>query len=55
MDHEKKDEPQYGVAILTTLLHPKSAGKVSLNSSDPQDHPLIFPNYLDHPDGMQQR
>lgn len=28
------------------LLHPYSMGNVSLNTSNPRDHPLIFANYL---------
>ncbi|KAK1137833.1 hypothetical protein K0M31_002328 [Melipona bicolor] len=31
------------------LLRPKSRGVIKLRSDDPFDHPLIYPNYLDHP------
>ncbi|XP_063825369.1 ecdysone oxidase-like [Ostrinia nubilalis] len=30
------------------LLHPQSTGEIILNSSDPQDHPLIYTNYLNN-------
>lgn len=35
--------------ILPNLLRPKSVGYLTLNSTDPHDHPLIYPNYLTHP------
>ncbi|KAK1137830.1 hypothetical protein K0M31_002325 [Melipona bicolor] len=31
------------------LLRPKSRGVIKLRSDDFFDHPLIYPNYLDHP------
>lgn len=37
---------QYGYLLMTCLLRPKSRGRVTLNSSDPMDRPLINPNYL---------
>ncbi|KOX71154.1 Glucose dehydrogenase [acceptor] [Melipona quadrifasciata] len=35
--------------VLPMLLRPKSRGVIELRSDDPFDHPLIYPNYLDHP------
>ena len=35
------------------LMRPKSSGRISLKSSDPQDYPLIQPNYLKHPDDIK--
>ncbi|KAK1137820.1 hypothetical protein K0M31_002314 [Melipona bicolor] len=35
--------------VLPMLLRPKSRGVIELQSDDPFDHPLIYPNYLDHP------
>lgn len=32
--------------IIPTLLNPKSKGKILLNSSNPFEKPLIYPNYL---------
>lgn len=41
------------VSFLPTLLHPKSKGTIRLRSSDPFDHPLIQPNYLEHTDDVK--
>jgi len=35
-----------GLTIFPVLLHPRSRGTVRLRSSDPDDPPLINPNYL---------
>jgi len=35
----------YGFTVNTTFLRPRSAGSVSLRSADPQDEPIIDPNY----------
>ena len=42
-----------GFSLYPILLRPKSRGKISLRSSDPQDHPKIQPNYLTHPDDVK--
>ncbi|XP_049785547.1 glucose dehydrogenase [FAD, quinone]-like [Schistocerca cancellata] len=36
-----------------TLLHPRSVGKISLNSSDPRDPPKIDPQYLTRDEDIQ--
>lgn len=38
--------------IYTVLLKPKSKGKILLNSSNPDDLPLIYANYFDKEDDM---
>ena len=43
-----------GFTILPTLLHPKSRGTVSLNSSDPRDTPIIQPNFLKEKEDLDQ-
>lgn len=37
----------------TSVGRPKSLGTIRLASSDPEDKPLIDPNYYDHPDDIQ--
>lgn len=47
--HYAKD----ATTILPVVLRPKSRGRVWLQSSDPQDPPLIDPNYLSHLDDVK--
>lgn len=35
------------------LSRPKSRGKISLRSTDPNEYPRIEPNYLSNPDDIQ--
>ncbi|HEX2526313.1 MAG TPA: GMC family oxidoreductase N-terminal domain-containing protein [Geminicoccus sp.] len=42
-----------GVTLHTVLLRPRSVGWVKLRSADPNDMPLVHPNYLEHPDDMR--
>lgn len=39
-------------SILPVLLRPKSRGFVKLRSSDPEDHPIIVPNYFSDPQDL---
>jgi choline dehydrogenase-like flavoprotein len=39
-------------SVLPLLLRPKSRGRIRLKSGNPYEHPLIFPNYFQHPDDM---
>lgn len=42
------------VAIVNILLlNPKSEGKIKLRSTDPNDKPKIYPNYLNHTDDIE--
>lgn len=36
-----------------SLLHPRSTGNISLSTNNPEDAPLIFTNYLNHPKDLQ--
>ena len=45
---------RWTVAILATLLHPKSKGEITLASRDPLVHPLINPNYLAEKEDVRQ-
>lgn len=38
--------------ILPMMLRPKSRGFIQLNSSDPLEYPLLYHNYLTHPDDV---
>ena len=42
-----------GTTFLPKLLRPKSIGTIRLASNDYQDHPIIDPKYLKHPDDVQ--
>ena len=39
--------------VLPTLLRPKSRGTVRLASNNPEDDPIIDPNYLSHPHDLK--
>lgn len=39
---------QHVVSLMPVLLHPKSVGELLLRSNNPEDPPLIQPNYLTH-------
>ena len=43
-----------GFNIVPVLSHPKSRGKVKLRSRNPEDPPVIHPNYFSHPLDMQR-
>ena len=34
------------ISMLPTLLRPKSRGSITLQSNDPDDQPIIDPNFL---------
>lgn len=42
-----------GFTILPSLIQPKSRGYVSLQSKNPNEAPIIQPNYLEHPDDLK--
>ncbi|GBP60114.1 Glucose dehydrogenase [Eumeta japonica] len=46
------NEPR-NISISGIALLPRSVGYLTLNSSDPLEPPLFYPNYFDHPDDMQ--
>ena len=52
-DHGRQMAFGYGYGVHVCCLYPKSRGRISLQSSHPEDHPLIDPNYLDHEDDVQ--
>ncbi|XP_033329050.1 glucose dehydrogenase [FAD, quinone] [Megalopta genalis] len=39
--------------VFPMILRPKSRGYIKLKSKNPLDHPLIYPNYLTHPDDVK--
>jgi choline dehydrogenase len=41
-----------GFLTSSTILHPKSRGRVSLRSASPDDMPLVEFHFLDHPDDL---
>ena len=40
-------------STMLVLFHPKSVGHLRLKTSNPMKHPLIYPNYLNHPDDVE--
>jgi len=48
-----KPVPPVGVTFLPSLLQPKSSGWIELTSNNPNDHPIIEPNYLSHEDDVE--
>ena len=52
-DHGREDIWGNGFSCHVCLLRPKSIGTVKINSKDPDDDPIIDPNYLSHDDDMK--
>lgn len=50
---QEVNEPRAGYSFAVVLLHPKSKGAVRLASSDPDDPPVIDPNYLGESDDAE--
>ena len=48
-----KEMGKDGVTFLPKLLRPKSMGTIRLASNNYQDHPIIDPQYLKHPDDVK--
>jgi len=46
-------QPDHGITVNSCLLRPKSRGRISLRSADPNARPVIEPNYFDHPDDLR--
>ena len=42
-----------GVSLLPVLLHPKSRGEIRLRSTDPKEHPIIDPCFLEDPTDLE--
>ena len=47
-DHGRNQLPGHGMTIHACALRPESRGRLELASTNPQDAPVIQPNYLDH-------
>lgn len=41
------------VMVIPLLLRPQSRGKILLRDANPRSHPLIYPNYFDHPRDLE--
>ena len=42
-----------GFTLIAVLLHPKSRGRITLNSRYVEDQPVIEPNYFSHPEDVK--
>lgn len=51
---EHRDEYQWSVMPCLVLLHPESKGEITLASSNPLEHPLINPNYLQEKEDVRK-
>jgi choline dehydrogenase len=43
----------YGFTLNSCVMRPRSRGRVTLQTSDPSATPIVYPNYLHHPDDMR--
>ena len=43
----------HGYSLGPCLIRPKSHGAITLRSANPFEHPVIDPNYFDHPDDVE--
>ena len=44
----------HGVTLMANLVKPNSRGTVTLRSKDPNDDPVVDPNWLSHPDDVSR-
>lgn len=54
IDHGRQIKWGYAISVHSCYLRPESRGTVKLASADPNDEPLIDPNYLDHPKDIER-
>lgn len=52
-DHARTMHGGYGLSCHVCLLRPKSVGSVTLKDNNPETPPLIDPNFLNHPDDIE--
>lgn len=50
---ERVDNNSRSIQIIPTVLHPKSRGVLKLRNKHPLSHPLIYANYLTHPNDIK--
>jgi len=53
MNHGMDNPPGDGFSIVVTGLRPESRGRITLDSADPFNDPVIDPNYLDDPRDLE--
>jgi choline dehydrogenase len=53
VDHGRTQLWGHGLSCHVCLLRPKSTGTVTLKSADPEDDPLIDPQFLSHPEDIK--
>ena len=52
VDHGRSSPPLPNFTMLTAATHPRSRGRLWLQSADPLTHPHIDPAYYSHPDDL---
>lgn len=50
---ERVDNNTRSIQIIPTVLHPLSRGFIKLKDNNPLSHPLIYANYLSHPNDVK--
>lgn len=52
-DHGRKIIPKHGFMPYFNISRPRSRGTIKITSTDPTQHPLIDPRYLEDPDDLR--
>ncbi|KAJ8713014.1 hypothetical protein PYW08_008318 [Mythimna loreyi] len=52
-EFKKINKDNFVIMVYNVLLHPKSKGKIILNSKNPMEHPLIYANYFKESEDLE--
>ncbi len=54
VDHGRRLMRGYGYTLHCCFLRPRSRGRITLHSADPEHHPAIQPNYFNDPEDLER-